>query len=52
MTRRTHNLIGAILCTATALLLSVMAMTGIGAPPAEDGTLTQGVSYETVDLKG
>ena len=52
MTRRTHNLIGAILCTATALLLTVMAVTGIGLPPVDDATLTHGVSYETTDLKG
>lgn len=52
MTRRTHNLIGAILCTATALLLTVMAMTGIGILPVDDGAITQGVSYETTDLKG
>ena len=52
MTRRTHNLIGAILCTATALLLTVMAMTGIGAPPVDDGALTQTSTYEAADLRG
>ncbi|MDH3223140.1 MAG: hypothetical protein OEO23_05450 [Gemmatimonadota bacterium] len=53
MTRRTHNLIGAVFCTATAVLLSVMAMTGIGKPPIEQDALTRGdVTAEVVDLKG
>lgn len=50
MTRRTYNLIGAIFCTATALLLSLMAITGIGI--GHEGDLSQDVSYETVDHRG
>ena len=52
MTRRTHNLIGAIFCTATAALLTMMAVTGIGKPPMDGATLTQDVRYEAADLRG
>ncbi len=53
MKRRTYNLIGAVFCTATALLLSVMALTGLGKPPIGQGTLTQqDVAAEVVDLRG
>ena len=52
MTRRTHNLIGAVFCTATAVLLSLMALTGIGNTPVDGGTLSQDASYEAPDQRG
>ena len=52
MTRRTHNLIGAVFCTATALLLTVMALTGIGNGHLDGNDLSQDAVHETADHRG
>ena len=52
MTRSTQDLIGAIFCTATVLILTFIAVTGIGVSPVDGGNLSQDVSYEVPDHRG
>ena len=53
MTSRTRNLIGVRFFALTAVLLAVMAITGLGEVSAEaTHGLTQTISPESLDLRG